>query len=293
MSAPAISGSRFIVDLGDVKLPALVEKEVEARIRAVVLRALAENAYSTADARSRGLLDTHIFDEFPGRTLGLFPDSQYPPADGPLGPQDHTLIVRAIMEHPVEVVHHLPTKARGVRPSSEDVLRAALQVDEIDPYTRGRIRAALDALPTLEEGLANAPEHVKRAIDRLRDDLSGKPVDEQLRLLRDPSARQRYGDVQGLAETGQAVARMLEDGRDSIYSPDFSFYRRMDPNGRAGATLRGTVDDIKDADAIGATGGGFVGTVVPGLGTAAGAASAGAGASAGAAIAHFVDWLFD
>jgi hypothetical protein len=45
------SGSLFIVDLGDVKLPPIVKKQVEAQIQAVVLRALAESNVGAQGAR--------------------------------------------------------------------------------------------------------------------------------------------------------------------------------------------------------------------------------------------------
>ena len=65
----------------------------------------------------------------------------------------------------------------------------------------------------------------------------------------------------------EQVADILEDGAGTIYSPDFSFYRTL----RSGvsAKKKDAVDTIKDADAIGATAGGLVGTLIePGGGTA-------------------------
>jgi hypothetical protein len=94
-----------------------------------------------------------------------------------------------------------------------------------------------------------------------------------------------------LHETLEWILKMLEDGATTIYSADFGFYKIVQ-SGHAVAREREAVDTIKDADEIGATMGGFAGTLVPGLGTAAGAASAGAGASVGAAIGELINWLF-
>lgn len=90
------------------------------------------------------------------------------------------------------------------------------------------------------------------------------------------------------------IAAMLEHGGSTIYSRDFSFHRLLSSGeeGTGGIIYKDTVDNIKDADAIGAAAGGLVGTLAPGLGTAAGAAAAGGGASLGAAVGALIDWLW-
>lgn len=50
-------GSRFIVDLGSIKLPTVLEKQVETQIRGVVLEALAGDNVS-----ARRQLPSSIFD---------------------------------------------------------------------------------------------------------------------------------------------------------------------------------------------------------------------------------------
>lgn len=282
------AGSRFTVDLGSVKLPAVVEKQVETEIRGVVLRAL-----GTTEFGGRSRLPESIFDTFPGRTLGLWldPDAPFPQPDGPLSPRDHTLIMREVMSHPVEIVRALRLSRGDPKPSGAEVLEAALDVDDIDGYTKERIKAVLEILPQLEEAQSKLPRTVRRSVTGLVEDrLSGQPLVEQVRLLRDATVRQEVADVHD--EAMEAAAQILEDGADSIYSPDFSFHRTL-RSGTARAAQKDTVDGVKDADAIGATGGGFAGTVIPGVGTAAGAAAGGAGASAGYAIGAFIGWLFD
>src|SRR6266536_672858 len=89
---PTTEGSRFVVDLGSVKLPPIVEKQVETDIRAVVLKALADEPFA-----ARTALPPWIFNHFPGRTLGLWmdPDAHIPcEPTGPLDPTDHTAKAR-------------------------------------------------------------------------------------------------------------------------------------------------------------------------------------------------------
>jgi hypothetical protein len=290
------SGSRFAVDLGDLKLPSVVEKRVEAEIQAVVLRVLAE-----ADFEGRTRLQKFVIDRFPDGTLGMIfnPDDAgggWPPWGLPTKPrdiltvEDHTLIVRAVMERPFEVIQYMNKKDRTANPSPTAVLEAALQVDQIDSYTKDRISIALDILPRLDEARENAPADLQRSLDEFQGRLARGSIDEQIDMLR--SLKTDYRDHDGLTQGVEFAAQMLEDGRSSIYSPDFPFYRML-REGKRGRATRAAVDDIKNADTIGAAIGGGIGVFVGGVGAGPGAAATGGGASAGAAIGHAIRWLLD
>lgn len=227
-------GSRFIVDLGSVKLPPLVEQQVEAEIRSTVLRALAENGFGNNPDIAPTRASSPIHDQFPGRTLGLWPGypEKKPPtslrtaAPGPLTVQDHTRIMQAVMDYPVQVIRLLPAQYKSRtrhRPSGSDVLQAALQVDEIDDYVKDRIRAVLDILPAIEESQAGLPEYLKKEVDDLRQQLANRSIEDKKRVLRDPGLRSKYRH-NGLVEGMDLANQMLEDGQDSIYSPDHSFF---------------------------------------------------------------------
>ena len=157
-------GSRFVVDLGDIKLSGILERQVEAEIQAVVLRAVASlGSQLSATARS-----SSIWDKFPGQTLGLWPGypERRPPGFPfgeiqPLSVRDHTIIMKAIMDHPMQVVRYLPQKYKvspGARPSGTEVLEATLKVEQIDEYVKERIRAVLEVLPKIEDNQAALPE---------------------------------------------------------------------------------------------------------------------------------------
>ena len=92
----------------------------------------------------------------------------------------------------------------------------------------------------------------------------------------------------------EIAARILEDGQDSIYSPDHSFYKLLqEGKGSSRSAAREVLSDMADLDGVGAAAGGAVGSFFGGIGAAPGAVAAGAGASAGAAIGHAIIWLFD
>ncbi|MFE5795521.1 hypothetical protein ACFQ8C_23495 [Streptomyces sp. NPDC056503] len=297
---PRQDGSRFVVDLGGVKLPAILEKQVETDIRAVVLSALSESE----GAAARRLPDS-IFDRFPNRTLGLWldPDVPFPDPWGPLGPKDHTLILREVLSRPVQVIRYLDLKDGQARPTGEEVLEAALQVEQIDDYTKERMRAVLELLPRLEEARAGLPRSVQQELRGLQRKLEQAPgVEGKVRLLRDPGLRSAK-DTEGYVDAGlEQAALILEDGASTIYAPDFSFYRllsegRGDGGGGGGTTVmakesNGDLEDTANADAVGAAAGGGAGLALAGVGAAAGAAAGAAGASLGWAIGSFLAWLF-
>jgi hypothetical protein len=291
------SGSRFVVDLGKVKLPRLVEKQVEAEIQAAVLRALAESGVS---GDQQGRIQLPIRDQFPDGTLGLWVGDKPPIIWGSGGsiptfltPSDHTRIMKAIMEHPVAVLRQLPAKYRsktGGNPSGVEVLRAGLQVEEIANDVKDLIRAVLDLWKKMEEPQARLPEPVKAAVEGLRQQLANKTVEEQRSVLRDAGLRSRHRE-DGLADGMDVAARILEDGQDSIYSPDFSFYKLMEEGRGSRAAARDALSDIGSADTIGGAAGGAVGSVAAGVGAGPGAVAGGAVASAGAIGYHIGSWI--
>jgi hypothetical protein len=194
----------------------------------------------------------------------------------------------------MQVLRYLPGKYKvrnGPRPSGTEVLQAAVQVEQIDEYTKSRMRKVLEILPEIEARQASLPDAVKRSVDELREELANKSIAEKRMLLRDSGVRNRHREG-GVTEGMEVAARMLEDGEATIYSPDSSFYRLLQ-EGRSysRAAARDAISDVGSMDTIGATAGGAIGSAVGGVGAGPGAVAAGAGASAGAAIVHLVDWV--
>lgn len=281
----AQQGSRFTVDLGSVQLPGLVEKQVETEIRDVVLRALArvEPRYSSTLRRS-------MFDQFPGRTLGLWLDPDFDPwGDGAPSVEDHTLIIESVMRHPFQILRALGYRPGDQKPSGSEVLDAALRVDQVDEYTKTRIKTVLEVLPAVQEAQASLPRTAARELDELGRRLREQPIEDQIRSLREQDLQAEF-KRDGFAAGMEIAARLLEHGAGSIYSPDFGFYNIIG-DGQSATAKKDAVDTIKDADYLGGVAGGAVGATgvvtIP-----AGAAAGAAGASAGAAIAAVIDWLW-
>lgn len=302
MSNEIESGSRFVVDLGDVKLPSVVERQIEAEFQAIVLREVAENI--AGRDRNRPAVSS-IWDQFGDQTRGLWPGWPDNPPPIFLGggrspdlvPEDHTIIMKAIMDHPLQVVRYLPEGYKtkdGGRPTGTEALQAALRVEQISEYVKDKIRKVLAIMPKIEQAQADLPESTKRAVDALRQQLSNKTLEEKRSVFRDAGFRRRYREVPGLNEGMEIAAQILEDGQDSIYSSDHSFYRLLqEGRGSSSSTARElTGGDIADADGIGAAAGGAVGSIAGGVGAGPGAVAGGAGASAGMAIVAVISWIF-
>ena len=153
MSERKQAGSKFYVDLGEIKLPPIQEKQVETEIRGVVLNALAKS-----DFASRSRLPSSIFDHFPGHTLGLWldPDNEIPWTAGPLDVEDHTLVVREMTTHPFHVLRALHVSKGEPKPSGREIMVAMLDVDVIDPYAKQRIKEMLKVLDQIEPSLKQA-----------------------------------------------------------------------------------------------------------------------------------------
>ena len=170
------------------------------------------------------------------------------------------------MEHPLPLLRYLPAKYKsktGGRPSGKEVLQAALQVEQIDDYVKDRIRVVLDLWPKIEEAQANLPESVKGAVEDLRQQLANKTVEEQRSVLRDRARRSRASRRRAGRWHGGCCPD-LEDGRDSIYSPNHSFYNMIQEGGSSRAAARDALSDIGSADTIGGAVGGAAGSVAGG-----------------------------
>lgn len=284
-------GSRFVVDLGEVRLPALTEKQVETEIRSVVLAALAEAPEVTAMR-----FDRSIFGRFPGSTLGLWldPQGQSPwVPNGPLGPEDHTLVVGQFMAYPFQVLRAVGATPGQQRPTGREIMEAMLDVDEIDQLAKTRLKLMIDGLGQLEPELAKPPRELRKANAMISDLLAGKSISEQIHAFRDAALRPPEPAPDWLREVLAWISHMLEDGASTIYNRDHSFHRTLAPDASGGTRReKDSVDNIKDGDALGAAAGGMAGSLIPALGTATGAACVGGGMSLGVALGELIDWLF-
>jgi hypothetical protein len=287
-------------------------KAVEAEIRSVVLRALAGMDSGGQRAKNKD----KDWQKFPDGTAGgvwagsaprsdtvsnacwmcgqplpgAWPGPEPwlgpgPPPEGgeELSPQDHTLILRAIMAYPEAVAANL--NEESANPSGTEVLEAALQVDQIDPYTKERIEAVLYILPKVEKARNRTPTALQRSVKELQERITGQAIPERVRVLRESKSRYRSP---GMAEGLELAAQILEDGASSIYSPGHPFYRilKESPKGARKSSLR----DM--ADAVPATVAGAVGVVTEGVGADPGAVAATTKASARVVIRAFINWRY-
>ncbi len=285
-----LRGTRFEVDLGDVELPSLVAKRVESDIRSTVLTALAR-----LDSGGIRKINWHIRDPWNG-TFGMILDPRDPGLPDPLDsggvPEigDHEIILSAVMHNAVSILKTLDYEKGDTKPSGPEVLRAALKVKEIDARTRARIESVLEVVERIGGTEPNLSAGARKALKNVEQFVSGRPIAEQVRLLRSSEIAARVDD-ESVKLSLPYAARILEDGAYTIYSEDNPFFDTF-PGPTPAMAKNAKIDGLKDVDYLGGIAGGAFGTAVPGIGTAAGAATIAASASGGYALAWVIDSVF-
>jgi hypothetical protein len=239
------------------------------------------------------------------------PQAQSGGGQAPLTVQDHTAVIKAVIENFKPLTKKLGKK----RPSGVEVLNALLQVRGVDARTKASIRNALAVLPMIEKARKKMPAATKAAVNEVNQQLeNARTMPEMIKNLK-AVKKSRTASKKSLAAaqaapdngilTGVDLAiSILEDGRSTIYSPEML----QTISGTSGVTqaakqpAKNTVgtEDAKGAVAGGVTGclyGAAGGTIVlPGGGTAAGCVGVGVvagtataiGASAAAIFAMFL-----
>lgn len=306
-------GSRFVVDLGNFKLPENVELDVEAGIQKVVLRALSELDF-------RG--DKGGLNRFPPGLFGIVPPDfpEFPPIfDQPPIPhltkedvddilsldkgsiaRDHTRIVKTVMENPLLLLRNLPSKSGGpFRASTTDILTAVERITSVDAYTKKRVQLISKLWPAVQRAQLDIAAPTRMALDELNKEIIGaKDINDMISRLRSMKKSQTYDKYEGMTIGIDLALEALEDGKDSIYSADFPFYNLLNSDGSGGTQI---ILSVAGADVGGLVGGAVVGaasgSVVPGVGTVAGAVAGGLAGGAGSSISEAVeelwDWLWD
>jgi hypothetical protein len=204
-------------------------------------------------------------------------DDKYEP---PFTAQDHTKLVRAVMEKPLHVIKYLDLPP-GREPTTQEVLEAALQVRSFDPATKARLKDAAAAFAGLEQERSRDEVAFNERQGRVRAATDGKPVEEKIAALGDLLARE---DLDERSVAGLRFARdILVDGADSIYASESAFNELLPDASAAGAEASAApasghttgAQQVAQVDAEVASHGG--GSSVEGA--AAGAASIGAAVS--------------
>lgn len=293
--------TKFVVDLGPVKLPSMLEKELEGEIQRIVLSALARVDYR-GDLRIGGLPPGtygYIFDDWPPSfPPGTF--EPWPPKGGggsipvglELGPRDHTTIMQAFMERPLPIVRPLiPVwRERGTPLTGEDVLESMVKLS-LPPHIRKIAETALRI--RRETASAKTSRAAGAALAAINKRIAGTgSVDDMLDALRSMERSGEYANVEG-AEVGLRVATaILEDGRRTIYADDNPFYTDMDAMAKGATGI--AEEDVKGAisGAVGGVAATAAGGPTVAVGAAAGAAAGAIGGSLAQAAVNFLDWLF-
>jgi hypothetical protein len=189
-----------------------------------------------------------------------------------LRPQDHTIIMEAVLHNIPEIVAQLPQNRAS---SGTEVLKAALRVPGIDPYARDRIRLVLEILPGLERARDRVPAETQRA---MRDVLEGleecETIAEAISALENMISSGEYNEHRGVPQAMGVCVQILHDGARTVYSPRYLFNLKR----------------LAMQDLVGAIAGGITGAIAGGAGAVPGAIAGAAGSSAADAIGQATGW---
>jgi hypothetical protein len=322
MAAFEEKGSRFVVDLGSLKLPDDVDKDVEARIQQIVYNAIADldlHGDSAINPFPPGLFgivppDYPAFPKIPllAGDTGLILSSKEIEAL-PTGKSSialaHNQIVQSVMEKPFHVIRRLPFKGGPLRASTIDILTAVAQASQaggLDAGTNELIQLIEKIFPHLQKAQRSLPSQTRQLlfeITREFQDLENPhEIVSRLKLMQNSHMYEKYD---GLSDGIVIAIQVIEAGRQTIYAAQHPFYDLVGMNEavkiKSGIIVnRSALSNIAAAAAAGLLGGAAAGAVAglafPGAGTAAGAAAGalagGVGGSVRAAVSEVWDWLF-
>lgn len=285
-------GSKFIVDFGTIPVPSAMAAELEGEFQRLALSIIAKIDF-------RG--DLHI-GRLPTGVYGyIFEPNGYPfPGDGQGQPEltiyDHTNVIGTLMERPLPVARQFITErkqgqGKPPKPPWDEVLGAILKVLGPPASTRRAIQTTLQIVKAIEDN--PLPRSAKTAVERINKQIdSATDIDDLLNTLNE-AQRADGGTVEGLGTGLRVAQQMLEDGRATIYNPEFGFYQNFgNPSLVAYSVAKEDVKGAVGGAAGGAVAGSLAGGVGAGPGAVAGAVGGGLGASAAAAVGELLDWLF-
>lgn len=133
--------------------------------------------------------------------------------------------VGGIVANPNEVKASLPSLTIMTTPTVEELLNAALEVEQIDNTTKSRISIILDFLPELDGWLAEIPGETLLAIDEIMGNVTElETVSNATDFLQEAIASGDYDAYEWLPEALGFGIDLLKDGNLTIYNPAWPPY---------------------------------------------------------------------
>jgi len=215
----------------------------------------------------------------------------------PLTVRDHTIVMEAMIQRAVPLLKYLKaTRERASSISPEEVLETLERIAASDE-TRDSIQRASHWLRAYGGSARRLDRSAQAKIKKVMSQVTeADSVDAKIRVLK--SAQQGTADDDVFAVGLRTAAEMLEQGKTTIYNPDF--YGDLLGAGRDGAAVaREAAGEIAEADVEGAIGGAIHGGIEGSLagpegavgGAAIGAVAFGIGGSVGKGVIKLIDWL--
>ncbi len=144
-----------------------------------------------------------------------------------LGASDHANVVGDVVSNGDRIqVTSLTGITILTTPTVEELLNAALEVEEIDSDTKDSINIILDLLPEVEDWLAEIPDETWQAIDEIMGNVTElETVTDTIDVLQEAIDSDKYDDYDYLPEALEFGIDLLQAGRYTIYNPAWSPYQ--------------------------------------------------------------------
>lgn len=280
-------------------------EDLTAAVAAGLSRAMAARSVGRKGWRHFPILVGFIADPPLGDWSQLPPFQTDDDEPGPLRARDHTVIIEAIVRFVLPLLHDLGLLKERAKPVSASQILASLgRVAAISAEVQNalrRVAAARKFVPEAAElldraaGDGKADPRVQKLLAKVR---AAASVDAKIDVLNKARA-ESSGEVAGLAQGIEAAITILQDGKQSIYNPDF-YLEVFGGSGEAASVAKQASGEIASADVEGAIGGAIAvggaaavgGPAATVAGVAGGAVLGGVGGSTAKAVSLLLDWLF-
>jgi hypothetical protein len=191
----------------------------------------------------------------------------------PLSVKDHTEIIKSLMENSGTVLERLQVekhKQARTCPSGEEVLKAALGVEQIDTATKARIKVVLQGFAALKRTENHLRDSDKKALIQIDCRIDKAESLEQMIGSLNELENQYGGEKKDIAAGIDVAIQIVKDGSSTIYSEKVHFYQTLPPSPTGNGTKAAI--DVAKADVKGAATGAAAGAVIGGPGGAVGGA---------------------
>ena len=136
---------------------------------------------------------------------------------------DHTRVLEALVGNPLHMIKHLDLKKHlrdGTEPSTDDVLKAMLKSERVDPYTKLILSEVSHEHPLIMKAADRLSAEANGALAEIDKVLAeAETIQNMIESLEHLHASGRFHKVQGISTGLEIASGILKHGQHRIYEP--------------------------------------------------------------------------